>query len=143
MKRTARPVLLALVAIAALTLLAGCGKKGWPMPSAPEDAFSFTRVTGTTTGTCLKVESRLAGAWRNLTAVHLELSWDDCTECPFSPMAKREYVPGTDACTIDAQGRLTINACGLDSEKVYRWRLTARNIHRTLPDAQSEVMKTP
>lgn len=145
MHRTAptRLALLALLALVTLTLLAGCGKKAWPEPAAPEDAFSFTNVQGAMGSNCLTVQSRMAGNWHNVAALYLEFSWDQCTDCPFRPTTTREFVPGADDCTIDAQGRLTITACGMDPQVRYRYRLLGRNVHRTLRDAQSEVMVTP
>ncbi len=137
-----RTLLTALALLALLTLAAGCGKKAWPEPAAPEDAFSFTRTSGAMGDGCLTVQSRLAGNWRNVSSLYLELSWDDCTECPFKPTTSREFVPGSDVCTIDSGGRLNITACGMDPTVRYRWRLVGRNVHRTLRDVQSEVMTT-
>lgn len=141
MQPSFRLVLATLAALAALTLVAGCGKKIWPEPSAPEDAFSFVRTQGELSSGCLMVQSRVAGAWRNLRAVHLELAWDDCEGCPFQAMETREFVPGDAFSTLE-QGRLALTACGLDPAKAYRWRLTGKSIHRTLRDVRTEVMTT-
>lgn len=144
MRRTSlfSTILTALALLAVLTLACGCGKKAWPEPATPEDAFSFTGVSGEMSGNCLTVRSRLAGNWHNVSSLYIELSWDDCTDCPFKTMTSREFVPGSDVCTIDAEGRLTITACGMDPAVRYRWRLVGRNVHRTLRDVRSGVMAT-
>jgi hypothetical protein len=139
--RLAPVALVMLAALVALTLLAGCGKKAWPEPSAPEDAFSFVRTQGRLSSGCLMIETRVAGAWRNLSAVHLELAWDDCEGCPFRVMETREFVPG-DAFSTIVEGRLALTACGLDPAKSYRWRLRGKSIHKTLRDVRTEVMTT-
>ena len=141
MQPSFRLVLATLAALAALTLMAGCGKKVWPEASAPEDTFSFVRAQGELSSGCLMIQSRVAGPWRNLRAVHLELAWDDCEGCPFRAMETREFGPG-DAFTTLEQGRLALTACGLDPAKAYRWRLTGKSVHKTLRDVRTEVMTT-
>lgn len=137
-----RPAAALLLGLICIGLLAGCGKKAWPEPSAPEDVFSFTDVAGTSTGECTVITSRLAGNWRNLSAVYLQLSWDDCTDCPFKPLTTREFVPGGENCEVGPDGRLRITACEMDPGVAYRWRLIGKNVHPTLGDARSEVYST-
>jgi hypothetical protein len=141
MQSLPRLALVALATLAALALLAGCGKKTWPEPAAIEDSFSFVRPQSRLSSGCLMIDTPVAGAWRNLRAVHLELAWDDCQGCPFRPVEIREFVPG-DAFSTLIEGRLALTACGLDPAKAYRWRLTGKSIHKTLRDVRTEVMTT-
>ncbi|BBD07677.1 hypothetical protein [Desulfovibrio ferrophilus] len=139
--RSWRAALLILLALAVSMAVSGCGKKGWPEPSDSEHVITIAEVSGTLNNGCLFVDATLGGAWKNVEAVYLKYGPADCPECPFTPTASIEFIPGQGN-TMLAKGRLSLQACGLDAPEGYRWQIEVANRHAILRPVASEVMNT-
>lgn len=126
------------LAVMALALCAGCGKKEWPEPNLDAERFAWTSAQAELRQTCLVITGELAGNIDNLAAVYVELAKGECPGCPFRPDTRQGYeLPSP---MVQRQGNtVTVNVCGLDSGEIWRWRLVGENKYDVLGEAASSV----
>lgn len=128
-----------------LVLVAACGKRDWPIPTASEDRFRWREVTAKRTRDCVIVDCELAGAWQNVESVRLMLEpigtdpGDGCPTCPFAPRITRVYALNAAELRLD-MNRLVITACGLEPGKTYRLQVLLNNTYATLQPVVSKVL---
>ncbi|MGE4298565.1 MAG: hypothetical protein AB7E47_11095 [Desulfovibrionaceae bacterium] len=129
--------ILAAIVFVVLVVLMGCGKKEWPRPAETEEGFRFTSVTGLLQDSCLTVKAEIAGNWRNMDSVSLELAdAADCPECPFKA-AQTITLSRTETPELFAAGpRISLAYCELPPGEPVRWRLSATNAE---PHAEGAV----
>lgn len=135
--------LAALIAVAGLVGLYGCGKKSWPEPAILQERFEFQSLYGVREDTCLVVKVRLGGKYENMSRVLLEFSDTDvdCPQCPFHPSQEVE-LSADDGTLLVEDNVLTIRHCGLEPGKTYRWRVVGYNTHGELEPEVSPVRLT-
>ena len=124
-----------------LTAFGGCGYKDWPAPRPGEDAFGFVNVTSSRDGDCILVEADVVGARENMLRVGLQiesLTRSDCPTCPFTPdtLIAMEL---DDPRILAQEDKLAVGYCGLEPDRLYRWRLVARHVLPSQPVALSRV----
>ncbi len=137
-----RTGLLLLLAALALSLLAGCGKRGWPQPKNKDGAFKWQRAMAQPEGGCLRIDAALEGNLRNVDYIALELQTagdaDDCPTCPFAPNERAEFAP--EQLGISAtNGAFRLLHCPARPSSAYRWRLIGVNVRTGLEHAVSSV----
>lgn len=118
-----------------ITLLAsGCalGKKEWPNPQQSEDAFALEVLAAERTEDCLLLKLAVTGAVERLYRASIEYEvvgdgeGEGCQGCPFVPRAAKHIVRTSSE--FDLKGNtLTINLCGLDPQKIYRFRIVGKS----------------
>jgi len=126
------------LACCALALVAGCGKKAWPEPDAEEETFAFSTASAQMRDTCLVIQTRISGNWKNLDRIFVELAQDNCEKCPFRPRERREF-PLNSPFVVQQEHLLVVNVCGLDKNAAYRWRLVGKNVFSSLREVASPV----
>lgn len=128
-------------------LLSACalGFKGWPAPQSAEDQFAWRLVTAQRQGTCLIIEGRLTGAYKNLGSVTAQLEKlgpdGGCVECPFSPDRLADFSRG-DVGYQEIGPYVRLRICDIDPALEYKFRIVGHNALRSLPAVQSEVLIT-
>jgi hypothetical protein len=121
----------------ALGMLLACGKKGPPVPQEQRNMFAWEETDADFSGDCLVLAGRLKGAYENASTFSLELEATTegiCLDCPFRPGEFLDLEPGS------AQGGLfSFQHCPAEPADAYRWRLIARSVFQSLPNAVSPV----
>ena len=128
------PLLLSLLLIGTLC---ACGKEGPPIPRDQRDMFAWGDTAADFSDDCLLFVGQLSGAHKNanLFALELEAATDGiCLDCPFRPGEFLALTP------VRAEnGSFTFRHCPASMADVYRWRLIAKNVFQSLPQAVSPV----
>ena len=117
-----------------LLLASGCalGKKEWPNPQQSEDAFTLEILAAERTDECLLLKLAVSGAVNRLyrASIEYEVVGDDegegCQGCPFVPRGAKHVARSSSE--FDLKGHtLTLNLCGLDLQKTYRFRVAGKS----------------
>ncbi|MGE4292280.1 MAG: hypothetical protein AB7E32_08725 [Desulfovibrio sp.] len=126
-------------------LLSACalGYKDWPQPQNADDQFLWRLVTAERQGSCLVIEGRLEGAYKNLASVTVQLESlgpdGGCAECPFSPDRLVDLGRGDSGYEeIGPYVRLVV--CDIDPAREYKFRLVGHSTLRTLQPVRSKLL---
>lgn len=136
---TARGMALALLFL--LVAVAGCGKKGAPMPDYSRQLFSWRNVFATLSDEgCVSVSGSVGGETQNLAFMVLELEPLDasCVGCPFVPQ-ETYRVNSADAWESSDGQTFRFAYCPATRSEAYRWRLMGRNVFASLPAVSTPV----
>lgn len=131
-----------LVALALVIAVAGCGRKGDPVPDFSRDEFSFAALNAEAAadGT-ITFQGTVSGAAQNLEYMILEMQAVDgelCEGCPF--LAQDQYrVDSRDAWESENGSTFSFVYRPVFSGSAYRWRLTGHNLYSGLPDVVSPM----
>lgn len=115
-------------------LASGCalGKKEWPNPQQSEDAFTLEVLAAERTEDCLLLKLAVSGAVERLyrASIEYEVVGDEegegCQGCPFVPRGAKHIARSSSE--FDLKGHtLTINLCGLNPQKIYRFRVAGKS----------------
>lgn len=131
-----------LVALALVIAVAGCGRKGAPVPDYSRDEFSFATLhaEAAADGT-VTFQGTVSGASQNLEYMVLEMQAVDgelCEGCPFLPQDQYR-VDSRDAWENASGSSFSFVYRPVFSGSVYRWRLTGHNLYSGLPDVVSPM----
>lgn len=132
---------MALVLLVLLLVMAGCGKKGAPMPDYSRQLFSWRNVFATLSDEgCVSVSGSVGGEAQNLAFMVLELEPLDasCAGCPFVPQ-ETYRVNSADAWESPDGQTFRFAYCPATRSESYRWRLVGRNVFSSLPAVPTPV----
>jgi len=144
--KTSLPLLSAMLVV---LFVSGCalGKKEWPEPQRREDDFSLQVAAAEKRDDCLLLELMVVGAKERLYRVSIEYEvvgdgdGEGCIGCPFVPRSAKHIT--RDSSEFRLEGRsLSISLCGLDPNKVYRFRVTGQSELPTVPLVHTAVYIT-
>ena len=132
----------ALIALCAALVVAGCGRKGDPVPDFSRDEFSFASLSAEAAadGT-ITFQGTVSGAAQNLEYMVLEMQAVDgelCEGCPF--LAQEQHrVDSRDAWENETGSAFSFVYRPVFPGSAYRWRLIGHNIYSGLPDVVSDM----
>jgi len=115
-------------------LASGCalGKKEWPNPQESEDTFTLAILAAERTDECLLLKLAVSGAVERLYRASIEYEvvgdgdGEGCQGCPFVPREAKHVARNSSE--FDLKGHtLTLNLCGLNPQKIYRFRVAGKS----------------
>ena len=132
----------ALIALCAALVVAGCGRKGDPVPDYSRDEFSFASLSAEAAadGT-ITFQGTVSGAAQNLEYMVLEMQAVDgelCEGFPFLPQDQYR-VDSRDAWESNSGSSFSFVYRPVFSGSAYRWRLIGHNLYSGLPDVVSPM----
>ena len=133
--------LAALVLCSAL-VLAGCGRKGDPVPDFSRDEFSFATLGAEAAADgSITFQGTVSGASQNLEYMVLEMQAVDgelCEGCPFLAQDVHR-VDSRDAWESDSGSSFSFVYRPVFPGSAYRWRITGYNLYSGLPPVVSPM----
>ena len=132
---------MSLILLVLVFAMAGCGKKGLPVPDYSRQLFSWRNVFATLSEEgCLSVSGSVGGEAQNLAFMVLELEPLDaaCAGCPFVPQ-EIYRIDSTDAWESPGGQTFRFAYCPAARSEAYRWRLVGRNVFSSLPAVVTPV----
>ena len=130
-------------------LVSGCalGKKEWPNPQQSEDAFTLEVLVAERTDDCLLLKLAVSGDVERLYRASIEYEvvgdgeGEGCQGCPFVPRGAKHVARSNSE--FDLKGNtLTLNLCGLDPQKTYRFRVSGKSELPTIPLVYTNIYVT-
>lgn len=130
-----------------LTMLFGCtvGRKEWPTAQENQDRFTLRLLSAEVNNTCLFLEVGVDGVAERLysASIQYETVGEDggCIGCPFIPRAAK-HVPRNQLNFDTTSKTISLNLCGLDPNKEYRFRVTGKSDVSNAPIVYTDVYVT-
>ena len=125
-----------------MLMLAGCGRKGDPVPDYSIDEFSFASLNAEAAADgAITFQGSVEGASQNLEYLVLEMQAVDgelCEGCPF--LAQEQHrVDSRDAWENETGSAFSFVYRPVFPGSAYRWRLIGHNIYSGPPDVVSDM----
>lgn len=123
-------------------LLAGCGRKGAPIPDFSKDEFGFAALEAEVAfDGAVTFQGHVTGEAQNLEYMVLEMQPVDgelCEGCPF--LAQEQYrIDSRDAWESENGNAFRFAYRPVFSAAVYRWRIRGHNLYSGLPEVTSPI----
>lgn len=133
---------MAMICFCLVLSLAGCGRKGDPVPDYSLDEFSFATLSAEAAADgAITFQGSVKGASQNVEYMILEMQAVDgelCEGCPF--LAQDQYrVDSRDAWENEGGSTFSFVYRPVFPGSVYRWRLIGHNLYSGLPDVVSPM----
>lgn len=125
-----------------LLALAGCGRKGAPIPDYSVDEFAFGELSAEAAADgAVTFQGAITGASQNVEYMVLEMQAVDgelCEGCPF--LAQDQYrIDARDAWENNSGSAFSFVYRPVFPGTIYRWRLIGHNLYSGLPDVTSPM----
>ena len=125
-----------------MLMLAGCGRKGDPVPDYSVDEFSFAALSAEAAADgSITFRGSVEGASQNLEYLVLETQAVDgelCEGCPF--LAQEQVrIDSRDAWENETGSAFSVVYRPVFPGSAYRWRVMGHNVYSGLPDVVSPV----
>lgn len=130
-----------LILLVLLLVVAGCGKKGLPVPDYSQQMFSWRNVFAVMSEDgCISISGSVSGETRNLAFMVLDLEplEASCAGCPFVAQESFRMDPADAWESPDGQ-TFRFVYCPAARSDVYRWRLVGHNVFSSLPAVSTPV----
>lgn len=122
--------------------LAGCGRKGAPVPDYSRDAFSFTDLAAEAAADgVITFSGSVSGAAQNMEYMVLEIQAVDgelCEGCPFLAQ-EQQRIDSRDAWESESGSSFSFVYRPVFSGYAWRWRLVGHNLYSGLADVISPM----
>ena len=125
-----------------LLALAGCGRKGDPVPDYSRDAFSFTDLAAEAAADgVITFSGNVSGAAQNMEYMVLEMQAVDgelCEGCPFLAQ-EQQRIDARDAWESETGSSFSFVHRPVFPGCAWRWRLVGHNLYSGLADVTSPM----